>query len=149
MVKGIHDVAVRFSKCCNPVPGDEIVGFVTRGRGVSIHRTDCVNMMSMSESDRVRLIDAEWEEPEQENNGQLYTTEIKIYAFNRTGIFLDVSKVFLEMGIDLSSVNIKTSKNGKATISVSFDIHGVGQLNKIITKLRGIESVIDIERTAS
>ena len=149
VVKGIHDVAVRFSKCCNPVPGDEIVGFVTRGRGVSIHRTDCVNMMSMSESDRVRLIDAEWEEPEQENNGQLYTTEIKIYAFNRTGIFLDVSKVFLEMGIDLSSVNIKTSKNGKATISVSFDIHGVGQLNKIITKLRGIESVIDIERTAS
>ena len=149
VVKGIHDVAVRFSKCCNPVPGDEIVGFVTRGRGVSIHRTDCVNMMSMPESDRVRLIDAEWEAPEQENNGQLYTTEIKIYAFNRTGIFVDISKVFLEMNIDMSSVNIKTSKNGKATISVSFDIHGIGQLNKIITKLRGIESVIDIERTAS
>ncbi|MDO4942557.1 MAG: bifunctional (p)ppGpp synthetase/guanosine-3',5'-bis(diphosphate) 3'-pyrophosphohydrolase [Lachnospiraceae bacterium] len=149
VVKGIHDVAVRFSKCCNPVPGDEIVGFVTRGRGVSIHRTDCINMMSMPESDRVRLIDAEWEEPEQENNGQLYTTEIKIYAFNRTGIFVDISKVFLEMNIDMSSVNIKTSKNGKATISVSFDIYGIGQLNKIITKLRGIESVIDIERTAS
>ena len=148
VVKGIHDVAVRFSKCCNPVPGDEIVGFVTRGRGVSIHRTDCINMMSMPESDRVRLIDAEWESPEEENKGQLYTTEIKIYANNRTGMFVDVSKIFLEMNIDMSSVNVKTSKNGKATISISFDIHGVAQLNKIIAKLRGIEGVIDIERTA-
>ena len=147
VVKGIHDVAVRFSKCCNPVPGDEIVGFVTRGRGVSIHRTDCINMMSMPESDRVRLIDAEWEASEEENKGQLYTTEIKIYANNRTGMFVDVSKVFLEMNLDMSSVNVKTSKNGKATISISFDIHGVAQLNKIITKLRGIEGVIDIERT--
>ncbi|MEE1313991.1 MAG: bifunctional (p)ppGpp synthetase/guanosine-3',5'-bis(diphosphate) 3'-pyrophosphohydrolase [Lachnospiraceae bacterium] len=148
VVKGIHDVAVRFSKCCNPVPGDEIVGFVTRGRGVSIHRTDCINMMSMPESDRVRLIDAEWESPEEENKGPLYTTEIKIYANNRTGMFVDVSKIFLEMNIDMSSVNVKTSKNGKATISISFDIHGVAQLNRIIAKLRGIEGVIDIERTS-
>ena len=61
IVKGIDDVAVRFSKCCNPLPGDEIVGFITRGRGISIHRTDCVNIMNISESDRARLIDAEWQ----------------------------------------------------------------------------------------
>lgn len=61
MVKGIHDLAVRFSKCCNPVPGDEIVGFVTRGRGVSIHRTDCVNIINLPEDERSRMIDAEWQ----------------------------------------------------------------------------------------
>ena len=64
VVKGIHDVAVRFSKCCNPIPGDEIVGFVTRGRGITIHRTDCVNVLNMSETDRTRLIEAEWQQPD-------------------------------------------------------------------------------------
>jgi GTP pyrophosphokinase len=147
VVKGIHDVDVRFSKCCNPVPGDEIVGFITRGRGISIHRTDCVNMMALSELDRSRLIDAEWEASEEENKGQLYTTNIKIYAYNRTGIIMDVSKIFLEMNIDMTSVNVNTSKNGKATLSISFDIHGVEQLNKVISKLRSIDSVIDVERT--
>jgi GTP pyrophosphokinase len=147
VVKGIHDVDVRFSKCCNPVPGDEIVGFITRGRGISIHRTDCVNMMALSELDRSRLIDAEWEASEEENKGQLYTTNIKIYAYNRTGIIMDVSKIFLEMNIDMTSVNDNTSKNGKATLSISFDIHGVEQLNKVISKLRSIDSVIDVERT--
>ena len=146
VVRGIHDIDVRFSRCCNPVPGDEIVGFVTRGRGVSIHRTDCVNMISMGESDRVRLIDAEWAAPEEESKGPLYTTEIKIYAHNRKGMFMDVSKVFLESNIDMSSINSKVAKNGKATITVAFDTHGVSQLNKIISKLRKIEGVIDIER---
>ena len=61
VVRGIHDVAVRFSKCCSPIPGDEIVGFVTRGRGITIHRTDCVNILNMSETDRTRLIEAEWQ----------------------------------------------------------------------------------------
>ena len=64
VVKGIDDVAVRFSKCCSPVPGDEIVGYVTRGRGVSIHRTDCVNIINLSSEERVRLIDAEWQQPD-------------------------------------------------------------------------------------
>ena len=69
IVKGIDDVAVRFSKCCNPVPGDEIVGFITRGRGVSIHRTDCVNMLHLSEIERQRLIDAEWQDSTAEGKG--------------------------------------------------------------------------------
>ena len=69
VVRGIHDVAVRFSKCCNPIPGDEIVGFVTRGRGVTIHRTDCVNVLNLPESERARLIDAEWQA--EDNGGSL------------------------------------------------------------------------------
>ena len=82
VVRGANDVAVRFSKCCNPVPGDEIVGFITRGRGISIHRTDCVNLLNMPESDRARLIEAEWQVSEADTT-QTYTTEINIYANNR------------------------------------------------------------------
>ena len=77
-LRGIHDVAVRFSKCCSPVPGDEIVGFVTRGRGVSIHRTDCINVINLPEEDRVRLIDAEWNVADGKNPGGVYSAEIKI-----------------------------------------------------------------------
>ena len=72
VVKGIHDVAVRFSKCCSPIPGDEIVGFVTRGRGITIHRTDCVNVLNMSETDRSRLIEAEWQPTENKSSEEIY-----------------------------------------------------------------------------
>lgn len=145
VVKGVDDVAVRFSKCCNPVPGDEIVGFVTRGRGVSIHRTDCVNLLSMSETDRSRLIEAEWQEGS-EGSGQTYTTEISIYANNRKGMLADVSKVFLELDIDILTMNVSNSKKGRATLSISFDINGVAQLNQVIARIRNIEGVVDIER---
>ena len=144
VVKGVDDVAVRFSKCCNPVPGDEIVGFVTRGRGVSIHRTDCVNLLSMSETDRSRLIEAEWQEGS-EGSGQTYTTEISIYANNRKGMLADVSKVFLELDIDILTMNVSNSKKGRATLSMSFDINGVAQLNQVIARIRNIEGVVDIE----
>ncbi len=148
VVRGIHDVAVRFSRCCSPVPGDEIVGFVTRGRGVSLHRTDCINIINLPESERVRLIDAEWQQPEGEENKERYSTEIQIYANNRIGMFVDISKVFTERQIDITSMNVRTSKQGKATIIMTFDIHGKEELTKVTDKLRQIEGVLDIERTA-
>ncbi|MCD8223270.1 MAG: bifunctional (p)ppGpp synthetase/guanosine-3',5'-bis(diphosphate) 3'-pyrophosphohydrolase [Clostridiales bacterium] len=147
VVKGIHDVAVRFSRCCSPVPGDEIVGFVTRGRGVSIHRTDCINVVNLPEDERVRLIDAEWQQPEG-GESERYSTEIQIYADNRIGLFVDISKVFTERQIDITSMNVRTSKQGKATIIMTFDIHGKEELKNLTDKLMQIESVIDIERTA-
>ena len=147
VVKGIDDVAVRFSRCCNPVPGDEIVGFVTRGRGVTIHRTDCVNMLHLAESERERLIDAEWQQ--QTHTGEKYTTEIKIFGNNRTGLLVDVSRVLSEREIDVISMNVRTSRKGTATITVSFDISSVEELNKIIEKIRQVESVLDIERSVS
>lgn len=147
VVKGIHDIAVRFSRCCSPVPGDEIVGFVTRGRGVSIHRTDCVNIINLPTDERARLIDAEWQQPE-ENSEERYSTEIQIYANNRIGMFVDISKVFTERQIDITSMNVRTSKQGKATIIMTFDTHGIEELNRLIDKLRQIEGVLDIERTA-
>ncbi len=148
VVKGIHDVAVRFSRCCSPVPGDEIIGFVTRGRGVSIHRTDCINIINLPESERVRIIDAEWQAPAGEENKERYSTEIQIFANNRIGMFVDISKVFTEKQIDITSLNVRTSKQGKATIVMTFDIHGIEELNRLTDKLRQIEGVLDIERTA-
>ena len=149
VVKGIDDVAVRFSKCCNPVPGDEIVGFVTRGRGVTIHRTDCVNMLHLAESERERLIDAEWQSGLKAPAGEKYTTEIKIYGNNRTGLLVDISRTLTERNIDVTAMNVRTSKQGTATITISFDISSVEELNRIIDRLRQIESVLDIERSAS
>ena len=146
VVKGIHDVAVRFSKCCNPIPGDEIVGFVTRGRGIAIHRTDCVNVLNMSETDRTRLIEAEWQQPDTKEK-EKYTAEIQVYANNRTGLLVDLSKIFTERKIDLRSINSRTSKQEKATISMSFEIGSKEELRSLIEKIRQVESVIDVERT--
>ena len=149
VVKGIDDLAVRFSKCCSPVPGDEIVGFVTRGRGISIHRTDCINVINLPEDEKARLIEAEWQQPVGDEAGkERYTTEIKIFANNRIGMFVDLSKVFTERQIDIKSMNVRTTKQGKATILMTFDIRGIEELNKLADKLRQIEGVIDIERTA-
>ena len=110
VVAGIDDVSVRFSKCCSPVPGDEIIGFVTRGRGVSIHRTDCINMMNLSEQDRQRIIEAEWETSADGKPDELYDTEIIIYAYDRMGILLDITKILTENKIDVKSINSRTSK---------------------------------------
>ena len=148
VVKGVHDLAVRFSRCCSPVPGDEIVGFVTRGRGISIHRTDCINIINLPKEERSRLIDAEWQLPDGDRTQETYSAEIKIYARNRMGLAVDISKVFTERQIDITSMMIRTSKQGMATVTMSFDTHGVDELSKLIEKLRQIDNVIDIERTA-
>ena len=147
-MEGLDDLAVRFSRCCNPVPGDEIVGFVTRGRGVSIHRTDCVNMIHLPVEERNRLIEAEWS-VEAKKNQEYYPVEIVIYSYNRSGVLFDVSRIFTETEIDVKSMNVRTTKQEKATIVVGFETKGVEQLNKLVKKLRGVESVIDIERRSN
>jgi len=148
VVKGIHDISVRFSKCCAPVPGDEIVGYVTRGRGVSIHRTDCINVINMSDFDRVRLIDADWA-PGLIQSTSLYTAEINVYAYDSQGLIFKLTKLFNEENINLTGLNVRLNKQGKATLSVKFQIHSKEQLNKVIDKIRNIEGIIDIERTSS
>lgn len=147
IVKGIDDVAVRFSKCCSPVPGDEIVGFVTRGRGISIHRTDCVNVINISEYDKIRLIEAEWQKLDFDKTGEKYNADIKIYANNRNGLIVDVSRVLTERKIEVTTMNCRASKQGTATIDIGFEISGIEQLNELIGKLHNIEGIIDIERT--
>ena len=145
VVKGITDVSVRFSKCCNPLPGDDIVGFVTRGRGVSIHRNDCINVLCMSDMDRVRIIDAEWQDDEA-NRNEIYVAELVVYANNRNGLLVDISKTLTERNISILSINSRTSKQGIVTMALSFETTGKAELNAITEKLRNIDGIIDIER---
>lgn len=147
IVQGLDDVAVHLSKCCSPVPGDEIIGFVTRGRGVSVHRTDCINIINASEEDRHRMITAEWSMPEGEKASESYYAELVMYANNRSGVLLDISRIFTENKIDIQSLNSRTSKQGTATITVGFNVKGKEQLQYLIAKLGAVESVLDVTRT--
>lgn len=144
VVHGINDIAVRFSKCCSPIPGDEIIGFVTRGRGITIHRTDCINVLNLPESERSRLTEAEWENGSIQ--GMIFKVEINVYAHNRTGLLVDISKLFMERKIDITTINVRTNKQGTATVDMTFDVRSKEELNSLIEKIRQVESVIDIER---
>lgn len=146
VVKGIDDMAVRFSRCCNPVPGDEIIGFVTRGRGLSIHRTDCINMIHLSEAERARLIPAEWGTEVTEKSGGQYLAEIKMYANDQQGLLMEISRIFTEENVDVKSMNVRTSKKGTATIEMGFIVHGREELERIVKKLQQLSGIIDIER---
>lgn len=149
IVKGVEDLAVRFSKCCSPVPGDEIVGFITRGRGVSIHRTDCVNMINLNEMERERLIDAEWGGIVQARNDMVYRADIQIVGSDRGGLLLDVSKVLTEENIVVKSLNARAVSKNRSIFNVSIEINNVEQINKLSTKLQQIDGVDDIIRTNS
>ncbi|MGL5677070.1 MAG: RelA/SpoT family protein [Cellulosilyticaceae bacterium] len=147
MVHGVGDVAVRFSKCCRPLPGDEIVGYITRGRGVSIHRTDCVNVIHMPEDEKERLIDAQWFE---ENvNKRTYITEIQITGGDRLGIIVDISKTLTDMRIPVKSLNARTTKNQDTVFNIRIEIVSTQQLDEIIRKVRQIRDVLDVQRVSS
>lgn len=147
VVKGIDNMAVRFSRCCNPVPGDEIVGFVTRGRGLSVHRTDCVNMIHLTQEERNRLIDVEWETDVAEETGGQYLADIRMYAKDRVGLLAEISRIFMENDVDVKSLNIRTSKQGTATIETGFIVHGRNELEHVVQRLKQAEGILDIERT--
>lgn len=149
VVKGAADVAVRFSKCCNPVPGDEIVGFVTRGRGVSLHRTDCVNMINISNDDRERLIDAEWQvEPGQEEIKRLYQAEIQIISDDRDGMIIDISSILKDEKVPVRYLNARTTKDHLVYFNITIEINGKEQLEKLIDKINNIPGIRDIIRTS-
>lgn len=148
VVNGLYDIAAHFAKCCSPVPGDEICGYITRGRGVTIHRTDCINMMNLSDMEKTRLIEAEWQAGSESGEHGLYLGEVKIYGQNRTGLLVDITRIFTEREIDINSIHSKTNKQGVATISIAFGTKGKDEMNHIISKIRQVESVMDIERTS-
>lgn len=147
IVNGLYDVSVHFAKCCSPVPGDEICGYVTRGRGVTIHRTDCINMMNLSDLEKPRLIEAEWQEGSGSGEHGLYLGEVRIFGNNRTGLLVDITRIFTEREIDINAIHSKTSKQNIATISIAFAIRNKDEINSIIDKIRQVDSVLDIERT--
>ncbi len=146
VVLGMEGVAVHFAKCCSPIPGDEIVGFVTRGRGMTIHRNDCVNVLHMSDMDRDRLLEVEWVLPEDEKIGDAYPVDIVIYASNRTGLIVDVSRVFSERKVDILHLTTRTSKTGTASLEIMFNVHSHEELDVMIREIRKVRDVIDVER---
>ncbi len=148
IVKGVGDLAVRFSKCCNPVPGDEIVGYITKGRGVSIHRTDCVNMIHLPEDERQRLIESEWQY-ECRLDDRTYVTEIQVRSVDRMGIIVDISKVLTDMGIHVKTLNARSTKDNEAIFNIKIEICNVEQLDLIIHKLLQIQDIIEIIRASS
>ena len=147
VVNGVGDVAVRFSRCCRPLPGDEIVGYITRGRGISIHRTDCVNITNMPEDEKERLINAEWFKEEEIKRN--YITEIQITGADRMGIILDISKILTDMRIAVKSLNARTTKSSEAIFNVRIEISHTYQLEEIIRKMRQIPDVFEVIRVSS
>ena len=143
-VNGASGLSIHYAKCCSPVPGDEIIGYVTRGRGITIHRTDCQNIMNIPDVEKGRLIEISWDS---ENNEQNYLVNISIYVKNRKGLIVDISKLLTENNIDIENLESRKTKDDMATIIVSFDIVDKNQLRSIISKIKSIEDVIDVVRT--
>lgn len=147
VVRGVGDVAVRFSRCCRPLPGDEIVGYITRGRGVSIHRSDCTNIIHMPEEEKERLIDAQWFE--ETTMKRTYITEIQITGSDRMGIIVDISKILTDLKIPVKSLNARTTKNHEAIFNIRIEISSTDQLEEVTRKVLQIVDVIEIERVSS
>lgn len=148
IVRGIGDIEVRFSRCCTPIPGDEIIGFVTRGRGVSIHRTDCVNIINLDEEERNRLLEAQWSSDAVKEENAAFSAEVLIIGNNRDGMVLDISKAVVEEGISMTSINAKGEKS-KARINITVQINNKTQLENFCKKLYTIAGVTDIERVTT
>ncbi len=149
IVKGVGDIAVRFSKCCGPLPGDEIIGYITRGRGVSIHRKDCVNIINMPQDEKERLIEASWlEEKQTAETKRTYVTEIQITCLDRMGIIVDVSKILTDMKLPVKSFNAKTTKSN-AVFNVKIEISDIYQLEELTRKILQVRDVLEIIRVSS
>jgi GTP pyrophosphokinase len=129
------------------VPGDEIVGFVTRGRGLSIHRADCVNVKNLSEEDRARVMAADWSEEAINASGENFVTEINIYARDRKSLLVDISRILSEADINILRISSVTSKQGIATITISFEISSRKELQDIVGKLQNVRDVQTVTRT--
>ena len=141
VVEGIDNCLVRLSKCCNPVPGDEIVGFITRGRGVSVHRKDCINMKDLISQDG-RMIDVYWyDEPRAS-----YSVDIEIYANDRAGLLSDIIKEVGNNKCKLIAVNSKANKERIAMTEITVEVENLEELNKILKNLRKVDSVYEVKR---
>ncbi|MDV2581091.1 RelA/SpoT family protein [Alkalibacillus haloalkaliphilus] len=141
-VKGVDNLMVRLSKCCNPVPGDEIIGFITKGRGVSVHRDDCPNIKN---EDEARLIDVEWEGVNRQRKN--YSVDLKISGFDRNGLLNEILQVVNETNTDIVAVTGKSDKNKMAVIHLTILIQNVDHLRRIVDRIKHISDVFTVQRT--
>ena len=146
IIEGVDNLLIRLSRCCNPVPGDAIVGYITKGRGISVHRKDCPNVQ-LPESEQNRLIEVDWEDAA--NTGQQYDTELVVEGYNRNGLLNEVLNVINSTTKSLNSVNGKVDANKMATISVNIGILNTHQLDFIVDKIKQIPDVYSVRRVIS
>ena len=146
IVKGADNLMIRVSRCCNPVPGDDIVGFITKGRGISVHRKDCSNVVSLPEAEKARFIEVEWEDMKM---GKSYNADICILCYDRKGILSDISKVCEDMDIHLTGVNAKSTKDGMVNMTISLSISSTSEMQKVQRNIRLIDGVVQVYRAKS
>jgi GTP pyrophosphokinase len=145
IVEGMSGMMVRLARCCSPVPGDAIVGFITKGRGVSVHRKDCPNMRGVteSESERGRLLRVEWDTTK---DFGMFDAEFSILADDRKGLFSDISRACVEMDVNISGVNLKTNTDGTVSITMTLSVGSVEEMQKVVRVLSQVESVREVYR---
>lgn len=136
---------VRFAKCCNPVPGDDIKGYVTKGRGVSVHRADCNNLKSLIKYDKNKVVEVSWGRAK----GADYIAEIQVESDDREGILADIINVISESKLPISSINAQSAKGNTAKVNIKIRIYSVEQLRELMKKIRRIKGVMDVYRMNS
>ena len=146
VVKGADNLMIRVARCCNPVPGDDIIGFITKGRGISVHRVDCSNITSLPPEEKARFIEVEWEDLKV---GKSYNADICIAASDRKGLFSDISRTCEDMDVHISGVNAKSGKDGITHITLTLSISSTQQMQKVLRTLRNVQSVSNVYRARS
>ncbi len=146
IVSGAENLMIRVARCCNPVPGDEIVGFITKGRGITVHRRDCPNIRTLPEEERARFIEVEWETRE---NAKSYSTELCLEAGDRKGLLSDISRTCDELDVEIEGLNGKRTKDGGIRIILTLSITGTNQMQKVMRALKNINGVIEVYRQSA
>ncbi|MBI6037575.1 RelA/SpoT family protein [Clostridium perfringens] len=141
-VKGLNNIMVRFARCCNPVPGDDIAGYITKGRGVSVHRKDCSNFKAIVEKQREKVVDVSWGT----EKGAAYVAELEVKAEDRMCLLSDVMLVITDSNLSLLSLNAKSGKNGVANINIQVKIDNIEQLKELMKKIRILQGILDVYR---
>jgi len=143
LADGLEGMLVKLSRCCSPVPGDEIIGFITKGRGVSVHRTDCPNITSLPEQERARLLSVEWDSSKTSGT---YNADIYIIANDRKGLVSDISRVCFDLDVNISGVNLKTHDDNSVNIAMTLSISNASMMAKIMRSINQVDSVIEVHR---
>jgi len=143
-IEGISDLLIHYAKCCSPVPGDEIVGYTTKGRGISIHRKDCINILSLPENEQGRLINVEWD---LNKDKMTFNAAITILAEDKKGLLAQVSKICEDLDINITYANIKADKSGLCTMNLTLAITNTDSIEKIMARLKQIKGVLDVYRS--
>ncbi|MDO4534203.1 MAG: bifunctional (p)ppGpp synthetase/guanosine-3',5'-bis(diphosphate) 3'-pyrophosphohydrolase [Clostridium perfringens] len=141
-VKGLSNIMVRFARCCNPVPGDEIVGYVTKGRGVSIHRKDCSNFKNVVEKQKEKVVEVSWGKAK----GTAYVAELQVKAEDKLGLLSEVMVIITQAGLPLVSLNAKTDKTDTANINIQVKIDSIEELKSLIKKIKNLKGILDVYR---